>query len=167
LDSFLPHTVFSYYINKLLISDPDQEEDELINFNFEEQLDILLLDYQQKSEWNHSMDNHVAALSTQLEKYSRDGTMERQVLQKQQDTLEKFIKLQNEIHTMKEQLNASQQKLALSEKSNSVLASRLSMKSEQLKDFLQRIEDDDGSGTGGGTRYVNLNLILFCNFFFC
>ena len=114
------------------------------------------------------MDNHVAALSTQLEKYSRDGTMERQVLQKQQDTLEKFIKLQNEIHTMKEQLNASQQKLALSEKSNSVLASRLSMKSEQLKDFLQRI--DDGSGTGGGTRYVNLNLILFwlfCNFFFC
>ena len=128
-------------------------------------MDILLLDYQQKSEWNHSMDNHVAALSTQLEKYSRDGTMERQVLQKQQDTLEKFIKLQNEIHTMKEQLNASQQKLALSEKSNSVLASRLSMKSEQLKDFLQRIEDDDGSGTGGGTRYVNLNLILFCNFF--
>ena len=130
-------------------------------------MDILLLDYQQKSEWNHSMDNHVAALSTQLEKYSRDGTMERQVLQKQQDTLEKFIKLQNEIHTMKEQLNASQQKLALSEKSNSVLASRLSMKSEQLKDFLQRI--DDGSGTGGGTRYVNLNLILFwlfCNFFF-
>ena len=120
-------------------------------FNFEEQLDRLIAEYQQKTKWNTSMDNHVASLSTQLEQYSRDGTLERNVLQKQQETLERLMSLQQENdHITRKQIDL-QYKLAMSEKSNGLLASKLSMKTDQLNDFLERTENSESNDTGGQT----------------
>jgi hypothetical protein len=130
--------------------DEEKKEEEaaaLKNFNFEEQLDRLIAEYQQKSEWGNNMDRHVATLSTQLEQYTRKGTSERQVLEKQAKILEELMEAQQAVAIAKRKHQGVVRKLALSEKSNSLLASRLSFKSDQLHQFLERAERSESLNT--------------------
>ena len=85
---------------------------------------------------------HVASLSTQLEQYSREGTSERQILEKQAKLLEELMEAQQNVSNVKRKHQAVVRKLSLSEKSNSLLASRLSYKSDQLQHFLESAEEN-------------------------
>jgi myosin heavy subunit len=64
------------------------------NWNFELQLDHLIHAYEEKRSWKDSMDNQVASLSTKLDKYSREGGVEREHLNKYESTVQEMRMLQ-------------------------------------------------------------------------
>ena len=58
------------------------------------QLDHLIHAYEEKRSWKDSMDNQVASLSTKLDKYSREGGVEREHLNKYESTVQEMRMLQ-------------------------------------------------------------------------
>ena len=134
-----------------------------MNWNFEESLDILIQLYIEKREEKNKMHTHVQSLSTKLNQYNREGAEEREHLNEFEKTVDELKILQSQHSMLTTKMDDMTFKLGLSEKGNGLLASRLSIKSDQLKDFMRRAAGGSGGsgGSGGGGGGGKCQFILY------
>jgi hypothetical protein len=119
-------------------SSSEDHSDDGKNWNFEAALNDLIDDYEKRKQWKDSMDNHVESLSTKLEQFNYDSTVNRTNVTKYETTVSELNIVSKKYNQLQNKMDNTLYKLSLSEKSNGLLASKLSMKSDQLKDFVRR-----------------------------